>query len=118
MDTPEHYYTGRHLLQPFYVSIVSSSYFSKTNQEASLCLDAGSSWLVRSYPIRAGRCLKPIGEAGAPSGYLKVLYHALSILLIILINYDELFKMTAQAGHYIEFMYRTNLVSFLCIRPV
>ena len=46
MVTPEHYYTGRHLLQPFYVSIVSSSYFCKTNQEASSWLDAGSSWFV------------------------------------------------------------------------
>ena len=89
MVTPEHYYTGRHLLQPFYVSIVSSSYFCKTNQEASSCLDAGSSWFVL-VGQKLGR--QVIGEAGAPSGYLKcstTRLHTLSIILNILTSYSR-----------------------------
>ena len=52
MVTPEHYYTGRHLLQPFYVSIVSL--------EASSWLDAGSSWFVL-----VGQKLPNSGQAGS-----------------------------------------------------
>ena len=65
MVTPEHYYTGRHLLQPFYVSIVSSSYFCKTNQEASSCLEA-SSWLDAgsSWFVLVGQKLPDSGQAG------------------------------------------------------
>ena len=57
----------------------------------------GLSWLVRSYPI-LGR--QVIGEAGAPSGYLKVLYHASAHAQYSINNleyFDELFKMTAHA---------------------
>ena len=51
----------------------------------------------RSYPI-LGR--QVIGEAGAPSGYLKVLYHASAHAQYSINNleyFDELFKMTAHA---------------------